>query len=131
MSNANSSKFPAFEPGSDEFQVEQMLASVKDYVVPTDQLRPKVLEAAQVLHLEKVGSRWVGRFVLISAFAFWGLAIATPFLQAIQANSIKDRTFVEQRSIELFESGGVEIQSATSQAYAEWRESLNKRLHPN
>ena len=124
-----SSESNSFKPGSDEFNVERLIASAKDYVIPTDQLRPKVLEASQQRYYKKIGGEWVGRTILVTAILFWIFALSTPFMHSLQAKFVDERDFVETRSQEIFQSGEMEIHNATSQAYNEWRNSLNNKLH--
>lgn len=121
----------SFKSGSDEFFAEMLIASAKDYVVPTDQLRSRVLDAVRDIHLEKEGSRWVGRSILVTAILFWTGTLTMPFVNAIQAKHDERRDYVETRTQELFDEEKVEIQSATSQAYSEWRSGLKQRFESN
>lgn len=117
-----------FDPEHEDSQLERLIASAKDYVVPSDQLRGKVLDQAFYAHDEKVSSKWVGRAVLTSAALFWISTLSMPFVEAFQSRHQKAQTYIESRSMELFEQEKLDIQSATYQAYSEWRSELGQRL---
>ncbi len=63
-------------------QIEAMIAAAKDYVVPSDYLRPRVLEAARLQQSHTAGSR---RLFQVAASVFMCVILTIPAQQRLEA----------------------------------------------
>lgn len=77
----NNEKDFADQPESLE-QIEAMIAAAKDYVVPSDYLRPRVLEAARLQQSHTAGSR---RLLQVAASVFMCVILTIPAQQRLEA----------------------------------------------
>lgn len=113
----------------DEERVVSWIRGAKDYIVPTDDLRPRLLEAARDWSDAKEGERRIGYAIIGIAVIAWCSSLAWPWLASIQARQTP-RTYeaIEQRTLEIHDTTTTDIHDATLQAYEEWRAESQRRL---
>lgn len=63
-------------------QIEAMIAAAKDYIVPSDYLRPRVLDAARSQQSHMVGRR---RLLQVAASVFLCVILTIPAQQRLEA----------------------------------------------
>lgn len=114
---------------SDEDRVVEWIRGAKDYVAPSDELRPRLLEAARDWSDARTEERRIGYAIIGIAIMAWCSSLCWPWLAAIQARQ-SSRTYesIEQRTLEIQESTTSDIHDATLQAYEEWRTESQRRL---
>lgn len=121
---------PHSEPSrSDEERVVEWIRGAKDCVAPSDELRPRLLEAARDWSDARTDERRIGYAIIGIAVMAWCSSLCWPWLAAIQARQ-SSRTYesIEQRTLEIQESTTSDIHDATLQAYEEWRTESQRRL---
>ncbi|AMV32416.1 hypothetical protein VN12_09845 [Pirellula sp. SH-Sr6A] len=113
----------------DEERVIDWIRGAKEYVVPTDDLRPRLLEAARDWSDTKAGERRIGYAIIGIAVIAWCSSLGWPWLASIQARQTP-RTYeaIEQRTLEIHDTTNHGIHDATLQAYEEWRAESQRRL---
>lgn len=113
----------------DEDRVVEWIRGAKDYIAPSDDLRPRLLEAARDWSDTRIGERRIGYAIIGIAVVAWCSSLCWPWLAAIQARQTS-RTYesIEQRTLEIHESTTSDIHDATLQAYEEWRAESQRRL---
>lgn len=117
-------------PVDDLRSMEAWIASARDYVVPTDDLRPKVLEAASGVGISKLQERRIGYAIISVAIISVCWTGVWLFLTNVRDNAIKESSnSISRRALELHDQESVNIHQATVDAYEEWR-SRSQRSVP-
>ncbi len=119
-----SSSHSSPSPAKDTEFVERLLRLSADYVQPSDDLRPRIVEAAREVDSAKRSQRLLGQMFLTMAVLFWGTVLCLPIATAVREAKSAQLKSIENRAQDLFQSHTTDIQSATQLAYEEWRNSL-------
>ena len=109
-------------PLEDMRNFESWVAAARDYVIPTDDLRPKVLEAASGVSINKLQERRIGYAIISVAIASVCWAGIWLCLTNARDNSMKESSnSISRRALELHDKESINIHQATVDAYEEWR----------
>lgn len=108
---------------TNDFQsLEAWIASARDYVVPTDDLRPRVLEAAAMVGDSKLQERRIGYAIISAAIVSACWSVAWYWIGNVNADSIEQSAnSISRRALEIHDNESVNIHQATVDAYEEWR----------
>ncbi|XZE22022.1 hypothetical protein SH449x_001938 [Pirellulaceae bacterium SH449] len=102
--------------------LEAWISSARDYVVPTDDLRPRVLEAAAMVSDDKLQERRIGYAIISAAIVSACWSVAWYWIGSVSADSIeRSASSISQRALEIHDTESVNIHQATVDAYEEWR----------
>ena len=109
--------------------MESWIASARDYVVPTDDLRPRVLEAASGVSVNKLQERRIG-YAIISV-AILSVCWTGVWLWLTNARDIaadESANSISRRAIEIHDRESINIHQATVDAYEEWRSRSHRSM---
>ncbi|MFN8743004.1 MAG: hypothetical protein ACK5YR_23985 [Pirellula sp.] len=116
-------------PLEDMRSFEAWVSAARDYVVPTDDLRPRVLEATSGIIDSKIQERRIGYAIIsvaIISICWTGIWL---WLTSVRANSIDESTnSISHRALELHDKESVNIHQATVDAYEEWRSRSQRSI---
>ncbi|MCU0718435.1 MAG: hypothetical protein MUC83_01930 [Pirellula sp.] len=116
-------------PFEDIRSFEAWVAAARDYVVPTDDLRPRVLENASGVSNSKLQERRIGYAIISVAmvsFCWGGIWL---WLTSVSANAVSESSnSISRRALELHDKESINIHQATVDAYEEWRSRSQRSL---
>jgi hypothetical protein len=102
--------------------MESWVASARDYVVPTDDLRPRVLEAASGVSVSKLQERRIGYAIISVAIISVCWAGVWLWLTNVRDIAVEESAnSISRRALEIHDRESVNIHQATVDAYEEWR----------
>ena len=114
-------------PPEDIRQFEAWISSARDYVVPTDDLRPRVLESASSVTDSRLTERRIGYAIIaiaIGCMCWAGLWLCLIEIRTEVVNNSADS--ISRRALELHEQESISIHHATVDAYEEWRARIQR-----
>lgn len=116
-------------PLEDMRRFEARVAAARDYVVPTDDLRPRVLEAASAVSNSKLQERRIGYAIIsvaIISFCWGGMWL---WMSNANVNTVNESAnSISRRALELHDKNSINIHQATVDAYEEWRARSQRSL---
>lgn len=124
-SNSNEGNIPI----EDLRSIEAWVASARHYVVPTDDLRPRVLDSATGVSNSKIQERRIGYAIIAVAIIFlcWGGIWVG--VSGVTKNAVNESaSSISRRALELHDKSSINIHQATVDAYEEWRSRSQRSL---
>ena len=116
-------------PFEDIRSFESWVAAARDYVVPTDDLRPRVLEAASGISDSKVQERRIGYAIIsvaVVSICWTGIWL---WLTSVRSSIVDESAnSISRRALELHDEESVSIHQATVDAYEEWRSRSQRSI---
>lgn len=116
-------------PIEDLRNIEAWVASARHYVVPTDDLRPRVLDTASGVSNSKLQERRIGYAIIAVAIIFlcWGGVWVG--VSSVTKNTVNESaSSISRRALELHDKNSINIHQATVDAYEEWRSRSQRSL---
>jgi hypothetical protein len=127
--NRNAQSQEGGVPLEDLRSFEARVAAARDYVVPTDDLRPRVLEAASAVSNSKLQERRIGYAIIavaIISFCWGGMWL---WMSSANVNTVNESAnSISRRALELHDKNAINIHQATVDAYEEWRSRSQRSL---
>ena len=128
MSDSRFMRFASNGPNT----IEAIIRAARNYVQPSDDLRPRVLEAARVQHADQLAERKLGTFALAVLAV---VLISSPILRyatLIQsAAPARSSTEIENRAEALAAQPSIGSHWALAESISQWRHIRADKLGRN